>query len=216
VSNEVLRLEYVALRELQRWPRNPKQHDEVSVAASIARFGYIQPAVIDEGTGRLVAGHGRLDALCNMRDRGEDPPARILVVGNDWQMPVLRGVAFKDEHEAEAFLLADNQTTILGGWDDAALVAMLAEMRDIEVPIIGWDDDAIDALTGAQIDLTPPEVTGGIVGGEPGIPMRQFRFSLPETEADDVDAAFAKLRGGHRDLSDGQLFVAVCRTVLKR
>ena len=31
----------------------------------------------------------------------------------DWLVPVVRGIAFTDEREAEAFLLADTQTTVL-------------------------------------------------------------------------------------------------------
>ena len=125
---EGMRVEYVPLRELQRWPRNPKNHDGEAIQASIGRFGFVQPIVLDESTGRIVAGHGRLESLTALRDSGAAAPARVEVAGDDWRVPVLRGVAFASEHEAEAFLLADNATTVLGGWDDAALaeVARLA------------------------------------------------------------------------------------------
>ena len=205
-----IRLEYLPLRELQRFPRNPKRHDEESIQASIRRWGYIQPIVIDERTGRIVAGHGRLDALSAMRDAGQEPPERIRAAEGDWLAPVLRGVQFDSHREAEAFLLADNQTTIAGGYDEPALAAMLRDLRDEQVPIIGWSDEERAKLTGAAMDLSPPEV-GGEQGA--GLPMRHFSFDVPEDDAVVVDRAFAALRGGHRDVSDGQVFVAICRRV---
>ena len=43
-------------------------------------------------------------------------------------MPMVRGVAFTDDSEAEAYLLADNQTTILGGWDDGELQKIIESL----------------------------------------------------------------------------------------
>jgi hypothetical protein len=40
---------------------------------------------------------------------------------------VVRGVAFGNDAEAEAYLVADNQTTLLGGWHEADLAAILTE-----------------------------------------------------------------------------------------
>ena len=58
---EPQRIEYLPLSAMVRWPRNPKGHDLGELHGMIARFGYVMPMLIDEGTGRLVAGHGRLD-----------------------------------------------------------------------------------------------------------------------------------------------------------
>lgn len=51
-----LRLEHVALSQLLRAPRNPKRHDLGALRQSLGRFGYVAPVIVDESTGRLVAG----------------------------------------------------------------------------------------------------------------------------------------------------------------
>lgn len=124
-----LRIERVALRDLRRWPSNPKRHELLTIERSIGRFGFVTPPMIDERTGRLVAGHGRVEALEAMRASGAAPPARVTVRKRDgeWMVPVLRGVEFDSEDDARAYLLADNRLTELGGWDDAALAAFVRE-----------------------------------------------------------------------------------------
>ena len=58
-----LRIEYMPLREVRGWDRNPKGHDTAELEESFKRFGFVTPLILDEGTGQLVAGHGRLEAL---------------------------------------------------------------------------------------------------------------------------------------------------------
>jgi len=103
---------YVPLGELQRWKRNPKQHNTEAMAASIERWGFTQPLLIDDATGRLVAGHGRLAALIQRRSTGGACPEGLQVAPTgDWLVPTTRRT-FANEEEAEAYLLADNQITI--------------------------------------------------------------------------------------------------------
>ena len=73
-----IHIEYMPLAELERAPRNPKAHDLTLIHSSLGRFGYIEPIVINETTGCIVAGHGRLDALERKRDAGEPPPTGSL------------------------------------------------------------------------------------------------------------------------------------------
>ncbi|MBZ5526170.1 MAG: hypothetical protein LAP21_28450 [Acidobacteriia bacterium] len=64
ISNEnQIRVEYLPLTSLKPAKRNPKRHQIDTVLTSMARFGYVAPMVLDERTGRLVAGHGRLESL---------------------------------------------------------------------------------------------------------------------------------------------------------
>jgi len=127
VQSRTVRVEYMALSELLRAPRNPKHHDIDAVLDSFSRFGFVNPVIRDERTGRLVAGHGRLDALQQAKAAGQKPPEGIREVSDEWYLPVVRGVEFENEAEAEAYLVADNQTTLLGGWNDADLAAILSE-----------------------------------------------------------------------------------------
>ena len=69
-----IRIEHIALDELEKWPRNPKDHDLSLIQGSISRFGFVSPILIDETTGKIVAGHGRLESLQKLKQSGQPPP----------------------------------------------------------------------------------------------------------------------------------------------
>ena len=126
-----IKMLYMRLDKLARWPRNPKDHDIPGITSSVARWGFVKPVLIDEGTNKLVAGHGRLDVALGMMKAGRDLP-RYCDVAEDgvWLIPVIRGVTFGSEDEAAAFLLADNRLTESGGWIDEELAEFLRDIRD--------------------------------------------------------------------------------------
>ncbi len=99
-----IRIVYMPLSALLRAPRNPKSHDIGVIHQSLGRFGYVEPIAINERTGRIVAGHGRLDTLQQKKALGERPPARVVEKQGEWFVPVLRGVEFASDDEAEALL----------------------------------------------------------------------------------------------------------------
>lgn len=70
-----MRIEMMALDDLKRAARNPKQHNLSAISESMRRFDFVAPLAINEATGRLVAGHGRLDALEQFRKDGQPPPS---------------------------------------------------------------------------------------------------------------------------------------------
>jgi DNA modification methylase len=140
------RLEWMSLGQLQAATRNPKQHSS-EIGTSIGRFGYVEPIVLDERTGRIVAGHGRREALLAMRLRREAPPCGVRAEGDDWLVPVLRGWASRSDAEAEAYLLASNKLTEAGGWDEQALAELLKDL-DAQGALdgVGFADDELEAL----------------------------------------------------------------------
>lgn len=119
-----LRIEYLPLKKLARWPRNPKSHDLPTIRASISRFGFVNPIIVNEKTGLILAGHGRLDSLIQARDAGEECPDRCQKKGKDWLVPVVLGIEIP-ERDQGAYVVADNRTTELGGWDREALADLL-------------------------------------------------------------------------------------------
>jgi DNA modification methylase len=151
-----LRVEYLPLRSLQRAKRNPKKHEVDTLLASMQRFGFINPMILDERTGRLVCGHGRLESLLKAKSEGREPPDHIRLEKGDWCVPVYRGIAFADDREAQAFLLADNQTTIVGGWDDLELKKIVEELgRDEALLGTGFEDLYHEQFSVEQDDPAP-------------------------------------------------------------
>lgn len=140
-----MKIEYMPLEDLQRHERNPKTHDIPAIDKSISRFGYVNPIVIDERTGKIVAGHGRLDTLSEKFKKGEDPPPRIKQNGNGWLVPVVRGIEFKNDLEAEGYLIADNRLTEIGGWNEPDLVEALKGL-DGKIDGVGFSKADLDAF----------------------------------------------------------------------
>lgn len=154
------RIEYVPLDEVEPATRNPRRHGIDGIRASIGRFGFATPALRDERTGRLVAGHGRTLALAAMKADGEDPPAGIRLDGDRWLVPVICGWESRSDAEADAYLVADNRHTELAGWDDAGLHELLSSIGEVDpelVAIAGYDDEDLAALLGegGKTELPP-------------------------------------------------------------
>ena len=122
------KIEYLLLSEVQSAERNPKLHDDDSLDASIARFGFTEPVLMDERTGRLVAGHGRLARLRAAEAEGGPPPDGVIAGRDGWKIPVVRGWASTDDREAEAYLIASNRIVETGGWDAEGLAEMLTDV----------------------------------------------------------------------------------------
>jgi hypothetical protein len=168
--------EYWPLSKILRWPRNPKLHDLDEIGASMDRFGYTLPALIDERSGRLVAGHGRADKLQQKKDKGEPPPERIIEQAGEWWMPVTRGVKFKNDAEAEAYLLADNKLTLGGGFHQQTLAEILQDLSrtsegfkgtgytgdDLQTLLSVWGRTEVVQFT-AFVDPQPPTMLWRVV-----------------------------------------------------
>jgi hypothetical protein len=153
-------IEYTRLDEIHRDPQNPKDHDLGALGQSFKRFGYVLPMAVNENTGLLMAGHGRLDQLEAMRIGGMEPPTRIKTDDQDgmWLAPVIRGIRMSPE-DGKAYVIADNRLVELGGWNEPMLVERLIEIAggDAEQMLLGTGFDAEDldrmiALIGGKTD----------------------------------------------------------------
>jgi len=159
MADEEVRVEYRKLADLARWPRNPKSHDIPQLKASLRRWGFVLPLVEDAKSEQLVAGHGRLEALLEMQREEEPAPARIKVSPDGgWSVPVISGVSFKSEREAEGYLLADNRLVEAGGWDTDKLLEILKDFQlQGDVEGIGWSMKELDKL---MAEATQDELRG--------------------------------------------------------
>lgn len=145
-----VRIGYVALTVFEAAERNPKLHDIEQIKASLRRFGFVSPVAVNETTGRLVAGHGRIESLRQMKAAGDAPPARVKVDGGEWFIPCLRGVSFASDAEAEAYLIADNKLVEAAGWDEEMLGQMVkdlsASLQSAALDGVGIDERDVTRL----------------------------------------------------------------------
>lgn len=147
-------LEYVPLDSIEVADWNPKDHDQQLIADSIAEHGFVTPMVIDDRTGKLVAGHGRRDDLLTRRAAGDDAPEGIVVEGGVWLVPVVRGWRSRTGRQAEQFLVADNATTAARGFDATELAPRLRDWSDRDaLKGTGFTRTAADDLLAS---LEPP------------------------------------------------------------
>lgn len=229
-----LRLEYLPLDELMRWPGNPKEHAEGAIAASVQRFGFRDPLAIDEATGRLIAGHGRLTVLERAHAAGQDAPQFVQVREDGmWLVPVTRGSRFESEAEASAYLIAHNRTTELGGWDDELLGTLLGTLDDDLRAASGFDLDAFvqeltpeppseflnDLITSPQ----PPEQAPPTQNAEPATPPSdpeepylQVVYVVRKSDRDLALDAVKKARAAFGVDTAPEAFVAIMRDYLTR
>jgi hypothetical protein len=152
------RIEYMRLSEVQSAPRNPKTHAGDEIRQSLTKFGIADLPVVDDRSGRLVSGHGRLEQLSALhRARPDRPPRGVRTdpQSGEWLVPVVRGWSSDSDAEAEAYLLTANQTTILGGWDDAELAAIVRDLADLDAELLAvtaLGEDRIEDLLASLED----------------------------------------------------------------
>lgn len=140
------RVAYEPLPQVQRAPRNPRRHDEAGIRSSLSGFGVVDLPVIDERTGRLVSGHGRLDQLLDLHRAGEEAPDGVLVQDGTWLVPVVRGWSSGSDAEAEAYLVATNKISENGGWD-TGLDEILSGLVSTD-----WDLATLTGFTAAELE----------------------------------------------------------------
>lgn len=123
-------VDYVPLEDVLPATRNPKGHSDEMIQRSIRRFGFVDAAVHDGRTGRIIAGHGRTEALWAIRRAGEEPPEGVIVDEDGrWLVPVQKGWSSRSDGEAEALLVVLNRATEAGGWNEGELAELLGDLR---------------------------------------------------------------------------------------
>lgn len=139
-----LQVEYLPPADLIPYSGNAKQHPDAQVeqiAASMHRFGFTAPILIDE-EGMILAGHGRLLA------------ARKLKMD---QVPCVRKLGLT-RAEKQAYVIADNRLTTNTDYDMEILENELRQIIDSEefedLNLIGYTDDELDELF--KDDTAPP------------------------------------------------------------
>jgi DNA modification methylase len=114
-STTGLVIKRVAIDSLHLDPANARTHNAVNldaIRASLLRFGQREPLVVQARTQRLIAGHGRRDAMKAL----------------GWTHCDIVEVDL-DDVQAAALGIALNRTGELAEWDEPALASLLESLR---------------------------------------------------------------------------------------
>lgn len=121
---------------LKPHPDNPRTHSKEQVrkiAASIRRFGFRNPVLVDDEN-RVIAGHGRLLAAAELRLAS---------------VPVIQ-LSGMSEAERRAYIIADNRLAECAGWDEERLASELAAIAsfdpEFDLALTGFDGGALERL----------------------------------------------------------------------
>ena len=149
-ENGKIKVEYLPLYDIKVADLNPKDHDIGEIYTSIKRFGFTEPIIKNEKTGKLVAGHGRLETLQILEKEDiTKPPLNInLDEEGNWLVPVVTGVSFDNDDEANAYLIASNRLVEKGGWKPEELANMLEDLavKTEDLSGIGFDLDDLESI----------------------------------------------------------------------
>lgn len=178
-----LAIRYVPVADVVRADSNPKDHAHDLIQASIIERGFAEPVLLDERTGKLVAGHGRLAALRSLEEhtargnpakgKGVDDRGVPRGIGVDdegrWLLPVVHGWASRNDADAEAYLVASNRLVELGGWDERTLAELLENVSNVEPDLLdltGYSADDLADLV-AELEERAPDYPGAELADPP-------------------------------------------------
>lgn len=138
-----LKVVYRPVEALRPSPRNARTHSDKQIAkicASIRKFRFTQPILID-GEGEILAGHGRLLA------------AKKLGMG---EVPTI-SLAHLTKADRRAYRIADNRLAELAGWDEDLLKVEFCELGEIDIDLpelTGFDIGDIEKVISDPAPLT--------------------------------------------------------------
>lgn len=160
------RIEFMELDAPKVFPDNPKSHALGAIGEAYDDRGYVTPIVIDERTGYIAEGHGRLEELKAKRDAGEKAPLGIEVKNGKWHVPVVRGVKFASVDQLRRHILGANRIAEIGGWNNTALAKLLGKLGDGKLAGSGFGDkELVRFMKGADAGaaLKPPGAVYSII-----------------------------------------------------
>jgi hypothetical protein len=191
---------WVVFDELLPWKKNPKEHDIKDAASSLRRFGFGAPCVAWSKKKMLVVGHGRLKGLgLVLKDdpklaKKENAILRASLQGQSIRHVPVRFMNFKNEREAEAYALRDNNP--FGQYDPSKLSDVLKELNGGGVDLSGLGfstEQTMKLLAESPIVLpgsapdtssTTNDALKGKIGANGGPQVRVVQLVYSPTEHD--------------------------------
>lgn len=151
---EDLSIEYCCLSAIKPYAGNPRSHPKkqvAQIAASIRKFGFVNPLLVDE-CGSIIAGHGRYLAAQSM---------------NLASVPVVR-LKGLSEAQKKALRISDNRIALESGWSVDLLKAEIQSISELEVEfdleVTGFSTGELDVI------LSPSKVVDDTEDVIPPVP----------------------------------------------
>jgi len=134
-----------AVSDLIPYARNPREHSPeqiAQIAASIREWGWTVPVLCAED-GTIIAGHGRVMAAQQL-----GLPDVPVMVARGWS-----------EAQRRAYVIADNQLTLAGSWDDERLRTELGDLHGeaFAMDLLGFDAAELERLMYEPQEQAAPE-----------------------------------------------------------
>jgi len=148
MAQRTLSIEYLPTTSLRLDPQNPRVHDRKQIrqlARSIESFGFNVPVLVDAQL-CVIAGHGRVHA-CQLLGMTEVPTIRL---------------EHLSEHQARAFMIADNRLTENSEWNVRMLGEQLKILSEAEIDFsledTGFETSEIDLIIENVVPASPGKV----------------------------------------------------------
>ncbi|AOZ73097.1 DNA modification methylase [Boudabousia tangfeifanii] len=135
-----MNIKKIAVSDLQAADYNPRKDlqpgdpEFEKLKRSVEEFGYVEPVIFNEATGRVVGGHQRLKVLTAL---GHTEIECVVVD--------------LEESKEKALNVALNK--VKGEWDESKLALLIADLQaeDFDVTLTGFDPAEVDALFRDQL-----------------------------------------------------------------
>jgi ParB family chromosome partitioning protein len=198
-----------ATASLIGYARNSRTHDERQIdvlCKSITEYGFTNPILIDGDRG-VIAGHGRIMAAEKL-GLVEVPCIELRHLTNE---------------QKRAYLILDNQSSLMSGWNEALLAQELADLSGvgIEATDLGFDATEVDRLMeimGTEF-AKPLDAWPTLPSGDRA-PIQQVTLTLHDEQVTTLKRAIEKARGmgpfvdtGNEN-SNGNAIARICEVFL--
>ena len=141
------RVEFWSIERLIPYSANARRHSKADIdkiVASILKWGWTNPALVDEH-GELIAGHLRVAAAARLELKSIP-----VIVARGWS-----------EDEKQAYRLADNELAARGSWDPDLLRSELQDLKfsGFELDLIGFEPHRLEEILAGlgSSGLTDPD-----------------------------------------------------------
>lgn len=143
-----LPIRWLAVARLRPNAHNPRKHSKRQIkliAASIKKFGFLNPIIVDEDN-TILAGHGRLEASI------QQGLTQVPTVCFEHLTPL----------QKRAYLIADNKIAEEAGWDRELLAIELGTLTELlpleglDVSITGFAVPEVDTILNDMSSSKPP------------------------------------------------------------